>query len=81
MSSIRGDGKCLFRAFYIISGSEDQHEDLQSVIVAHMLSIPDLVSETGPDGNRNYLVTYNDGYSSVETTLQGVIWLKVKSGV
>ena len=70
LRSIGGDGNCLFRALcYIISGSEDQHEDLRSAIVAHMLSIPELVSGTGPDGNRNYLVTYDDGYSSVEDYL------------
>ena len=41
---IGGYGNCLFRALcYIISGFEDQHEDLRSAIVAHMLSIPELV--------------------------------------
>ena len=70
LRSIGGDGNCLFRALcYIISGSEGQHEDLRSAIVAHMLSIPELVCGTGPDGNRNYLVTYDDGYSSVEDYL------------
>ena len=70
LRSIGGDGNCLFRALcYIISGFEDQHEDLRSAIVAHMLSIPELVCGTGPDGNRNYLVTYDDGYSSVEDYL------------
>ena len=43
LRSIGGDGNCLFRALcYIISGSQDQH----------MLTIPDLLSGTGPDGNR-----------------------------
>ena len=66
MKSIGGDGNCLFRTLcYVISDSQDQHEAIQSAIVAHMLSIPELVSGTGPDGNRNYLVTYDDGYSSV----------------
>ena len=37
--------------------------------VAHMRAIPFLVSGTGPDGGRNYLVTYNDGYSSVKDYL------------
>jgi len=32
-------------------------------------TIPSLVSGIGPDGNRNYLVTYDDGYSSVEDYL------------
>ena len=27
--------------------------------------IPELVRVIGPDGNRNYLVTYDSGYSSV----------------
>ena len=54
---------------YIISGSEDQHFEIHSTIVAHMRSIPELVSGIGPDGGRNYLVTYDDGYSSVEDYL------------
>ena len=67
---------CLFRALcYIISGSEDQHLQVctaivaHAAIVAHMRSIADLVSGIGPDGNRNYLVTYDDGYSSVDDYL------------
>ena len=35
-----------------------------------MQSIPHLVSGIGPDGNRNYLVTYDDGYSSVDDYLR-----------
>ena len=70
LRSIGGDSNCLFMALcYIISGSQDQHEELRTAIVAHMLTIPDLVSGTGPDGNRNYLVTYDDSYSSVEDYL------------
>lgn len=70
LRSIGGDGNCLFRALcYIISGSEAQHQELRRAIVAHMRTIPFLVSGTGPDGGRNYLVTYNDGYSSVEDYL------------
>ena len=34
-----------------------------------MRTIPHLVSGVGPDGNRNYLVTYNDGYHSVDDYL------------
>ena len=65
LRSVAGDGNCLFRTLcYIITGSKD------SAIVAHMRSIPELVSGIGPDGNRNYLVTYDDGNSS------WVIWLK-----
>ena len=67
MKSVGGDGNCLFRALcYIISGSEHQHLQVRAAIVAHMRSIADLVSGFGPDGNRNYLVTYDHGYSSVE---------------
>ena len=52
-----------------ISGSEDQHLQVRAAIVAHMRNIAHLVSGIGPDGNRNYLVTYDDGYSSVEDYL------------
>ena len=34
-----------------------------------MLTIPHLVSGIGPGGNRNYLVTYDGGYRSVEDYL------------
>ena len=34
-----------------------------------MSTIPFLVSGTGPDGNRNYLVTYDGGYHSVDDYL------------
>ena len=64
---IGGDGNYLFRA--LCSGSETQHQELRRAIVAHRRTIPFLVSGTGPDGGRNYLVTYNDGYSSVEDYL------------
>ena len=77
LRSIGGDGNCLFRALcYIISGSEAQHGELRSAIVAHMRSTPFLVSGTGPDGNRNYLVT-----SVLMTTWLEVIWLKMEYGV
>ena len=70
LRSIGGDGNCLFRALcYIIIGSQDQHKELRASIVAHLRTIPHLVSGIGPDGNRNYLVTYNDGYASVEEYL------------
>ena len=70
LKSIGGDGNYLFRALcYIISGSEDQHFEVRSAIIQHMQSIPHLVSGIGPDGNRNYLVTYDDGYSSVDDYL------------
>ena len=70
LKTIGGDGNCLFRALcYIIPGSEDQHLQVRAAIVAHMRSIADLVSGIGSDGNRNYLVTYDHGYSSVEDCL------------
>ena len=83
LRSIGGDGNYLFRTlWYIISGSETQHGELRRAIVAHMTTIPFLVSATGPDGNRNYLVTYDDGYHSVDDyTWQQVIWLKTEYGV
>ena len=69
LRSIVGDGNCLFRALcYIIFGSEGQHGKLRNAI-KHMRTIPHLVSEIGPDGNRNFLVTYDDGYSSVDNYL------------
>ena len=81
LRSIGGDGNCLFRALcYIISGSEPQHGELRRAIVAHMRTIPFLVSGTGPDGNRNYLVTYDDGYHNVDDYLarsdmaENVVW-------
>ena len=70
LKSIVGDGNCMFRSLcYIISGSEHQHSDVRGAIVAHMQAIPHLVSGIGPDGNRNYLVTYNSGYRSVDDYL------------
>ena len=51
---------------YIISGSEDQHLQVLAAIVAHMRSIADLVTGIGPNGNRNYLVTYDNGYRTVD---------------
>ena len=43
--------------------------ELRRTIVAHMRTIPFLESGTGPDGNRNYLVTYDGGYHSVDDYL------------
>ena len=40
LKRIGGDGNCLYRSFsYIITGSEAQHFELRSAIVAHMLLI------------------------------------------
>jgi len=58
----------MFRALsYIITGSEEEHLMLRSAIVAHMVSIPHLLSGIGPDGLHNYLVSY--GYDSIEEYL------------
>ena len=71
LRSIVGDGNCMFRSLcYVISGSENQHFEIRMAIVAHMLSIPHLLSGLGPDGRRNYLVTYDGGYRSVEDYLE-----------
>ena len=52
---IAGDGNCLFRAFsFILTGSEEQHFPVRSLIVNHMLTIEHLLLGTGPDGLRNY---------------------------
>ena len=48
----------------------DQHLQVCAAIVAHMRSIAALVSGIGPNGNRNYLVTYDGGYSGVEGYLR-----------
>ena len=45
------DGNCLFRApCYIITGSQDQHKELRASIVAHLRTIPHLVSGIGNRG-------------------------------
>ena len=68
--TVGGERNCMFRSVsYVISGSEEQHFEIWLAIVAHILTIPHLVSGIGPDGNRNYLVTYNGGYRSVEDYL------------
>ena len=69
LKSIGKDDNRLFRALCYIISSEDQRLQLRAAIVAHMRSIADLASGIGPDGNRNYSVTYDDGYNSVEDYL------------
>ena len=67
---IRGDGNCLFRAMsFIITGSECQHFEIRSSIIAHMFNIPELLTGHGADGHRNYLTYYHGGYHSVEDYL------------
>jgi len=49
-----GDGNCLFRSLsYIITGSEDQHLNLHTAIIQHMLSIPHMFIGYGSDGKPN----------------------------
>ena len=70
MRCIRGDGNCLFRAMsFIITGSDNQHYEIRSSIIAHMLSIPELLTGRGADGHHNYLTYYHGGYNSVEDYL------------
>ena len=65
LKRIGGDGNCLYRSFsYIITGSEAQHFELRSAIVAHMLSIPHLLCGIGIDGHRNYLYSVHDNVES-----------------
>ena len=67
---IRGDGNCLFRAMsFIITGSEIQHFEIRTLIIAHMLSIPELWIGRGVDGDNNHLSYYHGGYRSVENYL------------
>ena len=67
---IGGDGNCLFRAMsFIITGSESQHYELRSSIIAHMFNIPELLTGRGADEHRNYLTYYHGGYHSVEDYL------------
>ena len=55
LRTIEGDGNCMLRALsYIITESEDQHYKIRSLIVSHMLSIPNLLIGHGPDGRANY---------------------------
>ena len=70
LKRIGGDGNCLFRAMsFIITGSESQHFEIRTTIIAHMLSIPGLLTGRGIDGHNNYLSYYHGGYSSVENYL------------
>ena len=65
---IRGNGNCLFCAMsFIITGSESQHFEIHTLIIAHMLSIPELLTGRGVDGHN--LSYYHDGYCSVENYL------------
>ena len=64
---ISGDGNCLFCSLcYTITGSEAQHFELRSAIVAHMVCISNLLCRLGSDGHCNYLY---GTYISVESYL------------
>ena len=68
---IGGDGNCLFRTLcYIITGSETQHFELRSAIVAHMLAIPHLLCGIGSDGHGNY---FYRRYDDVESYLLSLL--------
>ena len=54
---------------FIITGSESQHYELRSSIIAHMFNIPELLTGRGAEGHRNYLTYYHGGYHSVEDYL------------
>ena len=67
---IGGDGNCLFRAMsFIITGSESQHFEICTSIIAHMLNIPELLTGRGADGH-NYL-----SYWVLKITLLKSTWL------
>ena len=67
LKRIGGDGNCLFRSLcYIITGSEAQHFELRSAIVAHMFNISNLLCGLGSDGHQNYLY---GRYDSIESYL------------
>ena len=70
LKRISGDGNCLFRAMsFIITGSETQHFEVRSAIIAHMFANRELLTGYGADGHQNYLAYYHGGYSSVENYL------------
>ena len=53
----------------IITGSENQHFEIRTSIIAHMLSIPELLTGRGIDGHNNYLSYYHGDYHRVENYL------------
>ena len=66
---IGGDGNYLFRAMsFIITGSERQHFEIRSVIMAYLITIPHLVTALGIDGHQN-LTYFNGGYSNIDDYL------------
>ena len=54
---------------FIITGSESQHFELRTSIIAHMLNIPELLTGCGADGHNNYLSCYHGSYRSIENYL------------
>ena len=78
---IGGDGNCLFRALsFIITGSESQHFEIRSSIVAHMFNVPELLTGYGADGHHNYLTYYHRGYRVLKITLLEPAWLQMVDG-
>ena len=70
LRQIQGDGNCLFRAMsFIITGSQSQHFEIRSAIMAHLITIPHLVTGIGSDGHHNYLTYYNGGFTNVDDYL------------
>ena len=73
LKRIVGDGNCLFRSLcYIITGSEEQHFALHTVIVQHMLSIPLMFVgyKTDEQPNCISLSCHPHCYESVEEYVQ-----------
>lgn len=69
LKRILGDGNCLFRFLsYIITGSEQQHFELRTAIIYHMLSYPHLFIGNGADGLPNCITLHSHPrcYNSVE---------------
>ena len=55
LEQIAGDGNCLFRAFSsIITGCQELHFAIRTLIVSHMVSIQNLLIGRGPDSHPNY---------------------------
>ena len=56
LKQISGDGNCLFRAIqFIITGSEEQHFILRSVVISYMMSMSHLLVGCRSDGHWNYV--------------------------
>ena len=50
-----GDGSCLFRSFsFIVTGTQDQHSLVRSLICDHMLQIEEILFQYGHLSTRDY---------------------------